>query len=239
MPPAGYPAFLQYLQSGRVRKLEEGDTSLWPGPVAIHPQGHQFVVGLFNGNLQLWETETGKLLSTIKEAHRFPTHPRLANIRPKVAVAGLAWSYDGRRIASIGFDHRVKLWVPTTSERVKEWSDEDPDMPNRGPLELQQNTFDFLFAIDNKHLVTAGRDGIIRLWDLETGKISHRLHGHTDQSLPSPRKASMEGYWRPGSKRHGLVLVWDWEKRTPLKSVHLRPLMGENRFGNPPAWLTP
>jgi len=218
-------------------KLEEGDTSLWPGPVAIHPQGHQFVVGLFNGDLQLWETETGKLLSTIKEAHRFPTHPRLANIRPKVAVAGLAWSYDGRRIASIGFDHRVKLWVPTTSERVKEWSDEDPDMPNRGPLELQQNTFDFLFAIDNKHLVTAGRDGIIRLWDLETGKISHRLHGHTRPVFALA--VSFDGRLLASGSEDGLVLVWDWEKRTPLKSVYLRPLMGENRFGVPSSLVNP
>ncbi len=34
MPPAGYPAFLQYLQSGRVRPFKQvyvnGDEDIWP-----------------------------------------------------------------------------------------------------------------------------------------------------------------------------------------------------------------
>jgi|GEM_PF-3439715 len=220
------------------QRLKEGDTSLWSSAVAVHPQGHQFVVGLFNGDLQLWEIETGKLLSTIKEAHKHSAHPLLADERLKVTVGGLAWSPDGRRVASVGlFDHRVKLWDPTTGERVKEWSDEDPEMPNPGPLELLANTLAILFSKDNKQLVTAGRDGIIRLWDVETGNISRRLQGHT--KTVHAVTVSSDGRLLASGSEDGLVLVWDWEKRTPLKSVYLRSLMGENRFGVPSSLVDP
>jgi hypothetical protein len=64
MPPAGYPAFLQYLQSGRVRLFERiGDRSMMADDlyllgVALSRMGND------KGSTEVWKQGCGPILIT-------------------------------------------------------------------------------------------------------------------------------------------------------------------------------
>jgi len=70
---------------------------------------------------------------------------------------------------------------------------------------------------DNKKIVTAGSDAILKIWDVENGKEIHSLHGHKrDVNVCS---------WSPfasviaSAGNDGLLRFWDSEKGTGIKSI--------------------
>ncbi|MCG5217901.1 WD40 repeat domain-containing protein [Streptosporangium sp. KLBMP 9127] len=79
-------------------------------------------------------------------------------------VNGLAYSPDGRTLASASTDHTVRLWHTT----------------GRQPAATLTGHTDTVWAAaftSGNHLVTAGGDGdgVARIWDLDTGRVSRRI----------------------------------------------------------------
>lgn len=120
--------------------------------VVYHPDGNILATGSLQGNLKLWDVETGQCLQIIP-AHQQP-------------IWAIAFSPDGRWLASGGQDQTVKLWDWQAETCRHTWPDQGWVMA-------------IAFSPKPNHfLASAGAEGLIRIWDLDTGECHRILQGH-------------------------------------------------------------
>jgi WD40 repeat protein len=82
-------------------------------------------------------------------------------------VYSLAFSPDGKLLASGGFDNLVKLWDFNARKEVRSLTG------HTGPV------YCVAFSPDGKMLASASADQTIRLWNPTDGKLIRELKGHT------------------------------------------------------------
>jgi WD40 repeat protein len=80
-------------------------------------------------------------------------------------VHGVAFSPDGKLVASAAQDHFVRVWDAATARAIHQW-------PDTGPV------LALAFSPDSKLLASAGDGKDVHLWDLTTGKRKLQLDGH-------------------------------------------------------------
>jgi WD40 repeat protein len=167
----------------------EGDIPLWdvaarrvcrtlvlsenfPQCLAFSPDGHRLAAGSGapnptmdqSGIVRVWAIPEGKELLTYR-GHAG-------------GIFDLAFSPDGRTIASVGGDLRrhtgeVKLWDAATGHDLRSFVGH-ADIVRRGVA----------FSPDGTILATASRDTTARLWDVATGGLLHGLkHANTVDCL--------------------------------------------------------
>src|SRR5262249_30887585 len=86
-------------------------------------------------------------------------------------VNGVAYSADGRRLASGSADRTVKLWNAKTGQEK---------------LTLKGHTgrvTSVEFIPDGKRVASGSFDGTVRVWGVQTGQEKLTLNGHTDRVL--------------------------------------------------------
>ena len=79
----------------------------------------------------------------------------------------MAFSPDGRLLASCGKDKTVRLWDPAASEHRRTLTG------HNGAV------YDVAFSPDGRLLASCGKDKTVRLWDPGTGENLRTLTGHT------------------------------------------------------------
>ena len=80
----------------------------------------------------------------------------------------MAFSGDGRLLASASSDRTVRVWDVAAAKCVAVLTGHTDEV------------FSAVFHPDGKRLASAGRDRAIWLWDLATGQEVARLEGHTN-----------------------------------------------------------
>jgi WD40 repeat protein len=121
-----------------------------PSCVAVHRDGKTVALDIGeSANASLIDLQTGK--------DRPLQHGPLP-----CRVNALAFAPDGKTLATVGADHRVRLWdVETGRER-----------PVGG---VGRGNVSVAVTRDGKDALTLGSDGTVRLWELAAGKLLRRI----------------------------------------------------------------
>ncbi|KAI0976336.1 vegetative incompatibility protein HET-E-1 [Xylaria arbuscula] len=119
--------------------------------VAFLPGGKVLVSG--SGEIRLWTVETGKLLQTFN---------------CQAQVNSVAFSSDGRLIASGLQNKKVQLWAANTGDLLQTFEGH------------YDSIFAVAFSFDGKLIASGSFDKSIRLWATNTGDLLQTLEGHSD-----------------------------------------------------------
>jgi WD40 repeat protein len=120
------------------------------------------------------------------------------------SVWGLAFSSDGRWVASANFDKTARVWDAATGKEL---------FILRGHSDTVRAV---AFSPDSKRLASVGDDRMGRLWDLSTGKEILTLKGHTGRV--SEVAFSSDGKALATAGTDGTVRLWD---AATAKQTHL------------------
>jgi RNA polymerase sigma factor (sigma-70 family) len=139
------------------------------------PDGQTLFSGGWDHSIRQWDLSTGKAIRIMKGTQG----PLGADdsLGHTSVVTGLALTRDGRRLISSSYDHTIRILEVATGEtcrRVK--------LPNR---DKNSGVEAMSLSPDGSRLAVAteeeGRQNLVELWDMRSGKHLEPLSGHRSQ----------------------------------------------------------
>lgn len=116
----------------------------------------RLVTGSDDYTMFLWQPATDK-----RPVCRMTGHQQLVN--------HVAFTPDGRMIASGSFDKSIKLWQGYTGEYLTSLRSH------------VASVYQVCFSADSRYLLSGSKDSTLKLWDLKTRKLKADLPGHADE----------------------------------------------------------
>jgi RNA polymerase sigma factor (sigma-70 family) len=180
-------------QLRRLGKVE-GSESYYAYYAVVSPDGQTVATGNYQeGKIRLWDVATGK-----EQGHMA--------FGAMVFISGLAFSPDGKTLASTSYEGTVRIWDVATCKELRRMAG------------TQKAASCAVFSPDGKLLATSSADAsgdhTIRIWDAATGRELHHMELHPssafDLAFSPDGKVLVSVGGRPGVQNDsGDVRLWD------------------------------
>jgi WD40 repeat protein len=186
-----YVVIRDVLSGDQVRRLNTSEAKQTP-ELAWSPDGSTIAASA-NDTIILFDVETGARKGTLRGHNS--------------SMLSLAYSPDGKTLASASYDKTVMLWNPDEGEQLR----------------ILEGHTDWVYAVawspDGTMLASCGRDQTIIIWDPASGDILVQLeegHEETIQALAW----SPDGKLLASGAQDNRIVVWDtttWEMIATLE----------------------
>jgi WD40 repeat protein len=186
-----------------------------------------------DGSLRTWDPESGRPLTVYLSDQATAIYGAALGPGGRIAIAGedhqvrlwdgsllrtfrghnhkvqaVAFSPDGRRVASASLDWKVKVWDTSAEQQYQ-------TLVRRGTPVIGAH-----FSPDGRHLAAAARDGTVRVWDVASGKLLRQHKANLDR--PRSVAFSPDGRRLAAAGSHGPIRHWDLASDRPV-SGYERP----------------
>lgn len=139
----------------------------WITAAAFSPDGRRLATADRAGGLHLWDAESGGILLNLAEH--------------SAAVRALDWRSDSQILASAGDDGRVVWWDVSDGFPAINRTDAHPPTRSPGTYGSIPNGVLAIRFDRQGNLVSSGRDGVVRLWDMAGNE---QASFRTDAAIP-------------------------------------------------------
>ena len=114
--------------------------------------------------IRLWDVVSGKLLDTFGEHTQNMT--------------ALAFLPDGKHLISTSYDKTVRKWA--IADQLTRYRTEEPKPGELRRFDTRGEQVERLALSPSGNVLAGGsRQGSVRMWDVETGRVMKEIHGHT------------------------------------------------------------
>jgi hypothetical protein len=121
------------------------------------------------------------------------------------SIQAIAFSQNGRTLASGGYDNNIHLWDVTTGESIK-------------TINVGSGIRSLLFLADGKTLISCSSDHITRFWSIPAGELQQKFDDSLTVVASADRK-TLAAY----HPRAGTITIWDGalaQQRGTLEKVN-------------------
>jgi WD40 repeat protein len=167
----------------------------YPGQaVAFSADSQKLAVG-DGGNIRVWDVNTGKPIVKLR--------------RHTGNVTSVAFSPDGKNLASGGADNAVRLWDLETGKELQQIGHPNTRRATEHfVMELNNEITCVAFSPDGKTLFSTVKDDrFLRAWDVVTGKELRRFEGHVGGCLSMALSA--DGHTLVAGSGDSCIRLWD------------------------------